>query len=180
VVSLVEVRIPDLGDAKDVGVVEVLTAAGSRSSVDDPLVTLETEKASMDVPSPVGGRFASIAIKKGDIVTSGTLIGVVEVTAPLPLPRLQPPRRRGAGRGGECGCRGIRRTGCERCAAGGARSRGSRRRTGRLHGGVPGGRFGNEGDADRALADARRRVPERRLYSLEGAAARRQGHRGGR
>ncbi len=80
-VSLVEVRIPDLGDAKDVGVVEVLTAAGSTVKVDDPLVTLETEKASMDVPSPVGGRFASIAIKKGDIVTSGTLIGVVEVTA---------------------------------------------------------------------------------------------------
>ncbi len=77
-VSPVEVRIPDLGDAKDVGVVEVLVAVGATVKIEDPLVTLETEKASMDVPSPVAGRIASIAIKKGDIVKSGTLIGTVE------------------------------------------------------------------------------------------------------
>ena len=50
--SIVEVRIPDLGDAKDVSVVEVLVESGALVRVDDPLVTLETEKASMDVPSP--------------------------------------------------------------------------------------------------------------------------------
>lgn len=82
--SPVEVRIPDLGDAKDVGVVEVLVAVGSTIRNDDPLVTLETEKASMDVPSPVSGRLTSIAIKKGDIVTSGTLIGMVDVAAAAP------------------------------------------------------------------------------------------------
>jgi len=81
VVSPVEVRIPDLGDAKDVGVVEVLVAVGATVKIEDPLVTLETEKASMDVPSPLAGRVASIAIKKGDIVTSGTLIGTVEAAS---------------------------------------------------------------------------------------------------
>jgi dihydrolipoamide dehydrogenase len=79
VVSQVEVRIPDLGDAKNVGVVEVLVAAGATIRKEDPLVTLESEKASMDVPSPVGGRLTSISIKKGDLVTAGTLIGIVEV-----------------------------------------------------------------------------------------------------
>ncbi len=79
--SQVEVRIPDLGDAKNVGVVEVLVAAGATIRKEDPLVTLESEKATMDVPSPVGGRLTSIAIKKGDLVTAGTLIGIVEVAA---------------------------------------------------------------------------------------------------
>ncbi len=53
--SVVEIRIPDLGDSKDVTVVEVLVAVGAPIRVDDPLITLETEKASMDVPSPVSG-----------------------------------------------------------------------------------------------------------------------------
>ncbi len=53
--SLVEVRVPDLGDAKGVNVVDVLIKKGGEIRVDDPLITLETEKASMDVPSPVNG-----------------------------------------------------------------------------------------------------------------------------
>ena len=53
--SIVEVRVPDLGDAKGVTVVDVLVKMGGKIRVDDPLITLETEKASMDVPSPVSG-----------------------------------------------------------------------------------------------------------------------------
>lgn len=81
--SLIEVRIPDLGEVKDVGVVEVLVAPGAEIRVDDPLLTLESEKASMDVPSPVDGVVREIALKTGDRVEAGTLIGLFE-TAEAP------------------------------------------------------------------------------------------------
>ncbi len=77
--SLVEVRVPDLGDAKGVNVVDVLIKKGGEIRVDDPLITLETEKASMDVPSPVSGVVDSIALKKGDEVSAGALIATVQV-----------------------------------------------------------------------------------------------------
>jgi dihydrolipoamide dehydrogenase len=76
--SVIEVRVPDMGDSKGVRVVEVLVAKGTEVKVDDPLITLETEKASMDVPSPLAGVVESIAIKKGDEVEAGTLIVTVK------------------------------------------------------------------------------------------------------
>ncbi len=82
--NTVDVRIPDLGDAKDVRVVEVLATIGATVRIDDPLLTLESEKASMDVPSPVAGAVQAIKVKKGDPVESGTLIariGVAEAQA---------------------------------------------------------------------------------------------------
>jgi len=78
-VSVVEVRIPDLGDVKDVNVVEVLVADGASIRVEDPLLTLESEKASMDVPSPHAGVVREIKLKKGDRVASGTLIALLQV-----------------------------------------------------------------------------------------------------
>jgi dihydrolipoamide dehydrogenase len=78
-VSIVEVRVPDLGDAKGVNVVDVLVKKGSEIRIDDPLITLESEKASMDVPSPVSGIVDSIEIKKGDEVSAGALIATVQV-----------------------------------------------------------------------------------------------------
>jgi dihydrolipoamide dehydrogenase len=80
-VSVVEVRVPELGDSKGVTVLEVLAKKGAKIGVDDPLITLESEKASMDVPSPVSGIIESIAIKKGDAATSGTLIATVSTEA---------------------------------------------------------------------------------------------------
>jgi len=79
--SAVEVRVPDLGDAKGVAVLDVLVKKGDKVAVEDPLITLESDKAAMDVPSPVGGVINSIAIKKGDSVSSGTLIATVESEA---------------------------------------------------------------------------------------------------
>jgi dihydrolipoamide dehydrogenase len=78
-VSVVEVRVPDLGDAKGVNVVDVLVKKGSEIRIEDPLITLETEKASMDVPSPVSGVVNSVELKKGDEVSAGTLIATVQV-----------------------------------------------------------------------------------------------------
>jgi dihydrolipoamide dehydrogenase len=70
----VEVKVPDLGDTKAATVVEVLVKVGAQVRVDEPLITLESEKASMDIPSTAEGTVASIAVKKGQEVSAGTLI----------------------------------------------------------------------------------------------------------
>jgi dihydrolipoamide dehydrogenase len=78
-VSTVEVRVPDIGDSKDVAVVEVLVKPGAEIRVDDPLITLESEKASMDVPSTVAGKVTSVGVKKGQQISVGMVIATVEV-----------------------------------------------------------------------------------------------------
>jgi dihydrolipoamide dehydrogenase len=75
--SEIEVRVPDLGDTKAATVVEVLISVGAQVAVDDPLITLESEKASMDIPSTAAGTVASIAVKKGQEVSSGTVIAML-------------------------------------------------------------------------------------------------------
>jgi pyruvate dehydrogenase E2 component (dihydrolipoamide acetyltransferase) len=70
--------IPDLGDFKDVEVIDVLVKPGDKIEVDTPLVTLETEKATMDVPSTEAGVLTSVVLKKGDRVSKGSVIGQVE------------------------------------------------------------------------------------------------------
>jgi len=79
-----EVRVPDLGDFKDVEVIDVLVKLGDRVEVDTPLLTLETEKATMDVPSTAAGVVKSLALKKGDRVSKGALIGLLEGGAAAP------------------------------------------------------------------------------------------------
>jgi dihydrolipoamide dehydrogenase len=75
--SEIEVRVPDLGDTKAATVVDVLVSVGAQIRVDDPLITLESEKASMDIPSSVAGTIASIAVTKGQEVSSGTVIATL-------------------------------------------------------------------------------------------------------
>jgi dihydrolipoamide dehydrogenase len=79
--STVQVRVPDMGDVKGVTVLDVLVKKGDKVAVEDPLISLESDKAAMDVPSPVSGVIASIETKKGDEVSSGTLIVTVETEA---------------------------------------------------------------------------------------------------
>src|SRR6266478_6647650 len=79
--SAIEVRVPDFGDAKGVSVLEVLVKPGDKVAVEDPLISLESDKAAMDVPSPVNGVVKSIEIKKGAEVLAGTLIAIVESEA---------------------------------------------------------------------------------------------------
>jgi dihydrolipoamide dehydrogenase len=88
--SRVEVHIPDLGDVKNVTVLEVLIASGAEIRREDPIVTLESEKASMDVPSPVAGIVTSVNLKRGDPVTSGTLVAVVEEAGAAVAPAAAP------------------------------------------------------------------------------------------
>jgi pyruvate dehydrogenase E2 component (dihydrolipoamide acetyltransferase) len=93
-VAKVDVKVPDIGDFKDVPVIEVLVKPGDVVKVDQSLVTLESDKAAMDVPSPVAGTVAEVAAKVGDKVSMGTLIARVESaegeTAPAPAKAAAP------------------------------------------------------------------------------------------
>ena len=80
--STVDIRVPDLGDFKDVPVIEVLVKPGDRIKKNDALVTLETEKASMEVPSEVEGVVKSIGVKVGDKVSKGSVLVTLEGSAP--------------------------------------------------------------------------------------------------
>lgn len=91
-VSEQDITVPDIGDFKDVEVIEVLVKAGDKIEVDTALATLETEKATMDVPSTAVGVVKSVAIKKGDRVGKGALILKVEVTGVAPAPKAEAPR----------------------------------------------------------------------------------------
>ncbi|MFS4439159.1 dihydrolipoyllysine-residue acetyltransferase [Paracoccaceae bacterium GXU_MW_L88] len=74
----VEVNVPDIGDFKDVPVITVLVKVGDTVAAEDPLIELESDKATMEVPSPVAGRIASIVVKEGDRVSEGSVILTVE------------------------------------------------------------------------------------------------------
>ncbi len=75
----VDVKVPDIGDFKDVPIIELHVKEGERIRVDSPLVTLETAKAAMEVPSPHEGVVKSISVKVGDKVSEGSLILAMEV-----------------------------------------------------------------------------------------------------
>ncbi len=72
------VLVPDIGDFEGVDVVEMLVSSGDRVAVEDPLITLESDKASMDVPSPFAGVIAEVKVKVGDQVSEGDLILTLE------------------------------------------------------------------------------------------------------
>ncbi|MBI2382304.1 MAG: dihydrolipoyllysine-residue acetyltransferase [Gammaproteobacteria bacterium] len=92
--ELREVRVPDIGDAKGVDVIELAIKAGDVIAKDAPLMTLETDKATMEVPAPFAGTVKSVSLKVGDKVSMGDLIALVEsvgaavapaaVAAPVP------------------------------------------------------------------------------------------------
>jgi dihydrolipoamide dehydrogenase len=82
--AIVEVRVPDLGTDEKVDVVEILVASGESVAVDDGLITLESDKASMDVPSAQSGVVEKIQVKAGDKVGAGDLILTIRTTAPAP------------------------------------------------------------------------------------------------
>jgi pyruvate dehydrogenase E2 component (dihydrolipoamide acetyltransferase) len=79
--STIEVRVPDIGDFKDVPVIEVFVKPGDAVKPEDPLATLESDKATMDVPSPAGGTVREVRIKVGDRVSEGTVVLLLDAGA---------------------------------------------------------------------------------------------------
>ncbi len=82
--SLLEVRVPNIGGFKDVGVVEVLVKPGDTVAADASLVTLESDKATMDVPSPFAGTVRELRVKVGDRVGEGSLLLLLDAEAAAP------------------------------------------------------------------------------------------------
>ena len=80
--NAIEVKVPDIGDYKNIPVIEVLVKPGDSVNPEDPLVTLESDKATMDVPSPAAGTVKEIRLKVGDKVSAGMLL----LTPPLYCP----------------------------------------------------------------------------------------------
>ncbi len=114
-----EIKVPDIGDFKNVPVIEVLVKVGDTVKPEDPLIALESDKATMEVPSPAAGVVAEILVKVGDKVGEGTVILKLEAAE-------------------DSGCRSCRVRPCPRSRACGRqgrsprRSAGARRRSRRL------------------------------------------------
>jgi pyruvate dehydrogenase E2 component (dihydrolipoamide acetyltransferase) len=86
-----DVRVPDIGNFKDVPVIEILVKPGDTVKAEDPLITLESDKATMDVPAPLGGVVQELKVRVGDKVSEGTVIltlttAAAGVAAPAPAP----------------------------------------------------------------------------------------------
>ena len=79
--KIIDIIIPALGDFDSIEVIEILVGKGDRVKKEDGLITLETDKASMDVPAPESGKVESITIKEGDLVKQGDKIGRLSVSA---------------------------------------------------------------------------------------------------
>jgi pyruvate dehydrogenase E2 component (dihydrolipoamide acetyltransferase) len=75
----IDVTVPDIGDAAEVDIIELLVAVGDIVEPEDGLITLETDKATMDVPAPEAGKIVSLAVKVGDKVSKGSLVLTLEV-----------------------------------------------------------------------------------------------------
>ena len=93
--NLIEVKVPDIGDFKDVPVIEVLVKPGDPVKAEDALITLESDKATLDVPSPAAGIVGDIKLKVGDRVSEGALILILDAvgaaTAAMPAVPTVPP-----------------------------------------------------------------------------------------
>ena len=93
--NIVEVKVPDIGDFSDVPVIDVFVNVGDTVKVDDALVTLESDKATMDVPSSVAGVVKEVKVKLGDKISEGSVVVLVETgataAAPAPAPAAAAP-----------------------------------------------------------------------------------------
>jgi pyruvate dehydrogenase E2 component (dihydrolipoamide acetyltransferase) len=80
--AAIDITVPDIGDFKDVPIIEVLVEAGDTVEAEQPLVTLESDKATMDVPSPAAGKITQMVAKVGDKVSMGALIAKLDAGGP--------------------------------------------------------------------------------------------------
>jgi dihydrolipoamide dehydrogenase len=80
VTDKIQLRVPDLGDFENVEIIEILVAIGDIIAVDDPLITIETDKASMDIPTEIAGKIVSLDVEVGGKVSSGSIMAEVELS----------------------------------------------------------------------------------------------------
>ena len=97
----IEVKVPDIGDFKDVPIIEVHVQAGARVKAEDPLITLESDKATMDVPAPQAGTVAEVKVAVGDRVGEGAVIVLLEAEGAAAIPPKEKVKEGGAPASGE-------------------------------------------------------------------------------
>jgi pyruvate dehydrogenase E2 component (dihydrolipoamide acetyltransferase) len=88
VTKQIEIKVPDIGDFSDIPVIEVLVAAGDVVDAEQSLLTLESDKATMEVPTPVAGTVKQVRVLLGDTVSEGDLVVIVDVEAEKPEDKL--------------------------------------------------------------------------------------------
>jgi pyruvate dehydrogenase E2 component (dihydrolipoamide acetyltransferase) len=89
VAEIKQVLVPDIGDFKDVEIIEVMVKAGDSINAEDSLITLETDKATMEVPSPFAGTIKELKVQVGDKVSEGALIALVEASGEAAAPKAE-------------------------------------------------------------------------------------------
>jgi dihydrolipoamide dehydrogenase len=90
--NIIEVKVPDIGSFKDVEIIEVLVDAGFKIEAEESLITIESDKASMEIPSPLAGTIKQMLVKVGDRVSEGSpllLLEVADTLTPTPLPEVE-------------------------------------------------------------------------------------------
>ena len=73
-----EISVPDIGDFESVEIIEILVKSGDTIKKNDPVVTLESDKSSVEVPSPFAGKISSLKVKIGDKVSKGSVLAIIE------------------------------------------------------------------------------------------------------
>jgi pyruvate dehydrogenase E2 component (dihydrolipoamide acetyltransferase) len=98
--TTIEVCVPDIGDFKDIPVIEMLVGPGDLVKEEQPVITLESDKATLDIPTPVAGRVSSLAVAPGTRVSRGSLILTLEPDSGAQPPKTSPPQAQARGRSG--------------------------------------------------------------------------------
>src|SRR5437868_12980368 len=88
--QIIEVKVPDIGDFKNVPVIEVMVKPGDVIKAEDSLVTLESEKATIDVPSPVAGTVQQVKVKVGDKVSEGSVVLLLQASGSVSVAKAAP------------------------------------------------------------------------------------------
>ena len=78
VIMATKITVPDIGDFENVEIIEILAKPGSVIKKNDPIVTLESDKSSVEVPSPFSGKISSLEVKIGDKVSKGSVLAIIE------------------------------------------------------------------------------------------------------
>ena len=87
------ISVPDIGDFKDVEVIEVLVKPGDKINKNDPVVTIESDKSSLEIPSPSSGEIKDLKVKIGDKVSEGSILATIENGQVTPTPKKKKQRK---------------------------------------------------------------------------------------
>ncbi|HWP90485.1 MAG TPA: biotin/lipoyl-containing protein, partial [Burkholderiales bacterium] len=89
--NVIEVKVPDIGDFKEIPIIEILVKPGDSVNAEDPLIALESDKATMEVPAPKSGVVKEIKVKVGDKVSEGTLVLMLDAAESAAAPAAAAP-----------------------------------------------------------------------------------------